>query len=513
MAVVYTNTRGRTRSLNSLNVVALEYVHSEPDHVRWEYAGRAITKQRNYTPIDQALKRYTANLRSQLQVVDGQGVDILSSIDDETLTYLMDELAQQVDTIAQENFANVDDTFLDATGQAYINKSAITQLQKGNTTEFEAMMDGIFTALHEISNLTVDQWNAFKVAYKASLQGDVDQIQVAEGIISQADLTIGADTVKRVSNLLLNVSRKLAEGKTKRYTATQMAGTLKNAMGAVGEQLQAIKTSMILGALDDCDTAFEMVGAKTSRSRAGFQGGKATTSKVDIVNKGGLQITSSLEKLSDERYIIKGQLNSSVKWYDEITASKNQGANPNAAFGDAITIATNTSYINWIKRVFGSSISSMYGIYNTLAFANTSQGSGYAQIIKASVIQEALDLFLAGKGTAIQGSTTGGIDLNALFVLNGRVYSIASIMAASVAELQRNPEKYGSSKTDLVYLEVKGDKGLDNSWEGGESRNLAQAFARSEKIKKQINRINFSVQLNPQALMTLFPRLGVQPII
>ena len=514
MGVVYTNTRGRTRLLNSLNVVALEYVHAEPDHVRWEYAGKAIAKQRKYTPIDNALRRYTTELRNQLEVIDAKGVNILRSIDDETLVYLMEELAKQADELSQESFAGVDDSLLTSIGQAYSGKNAIVQLVKGNSQSFDVMMDGIYKALHEVSSLTPQQWAGFRVAYAAAIRGDTSQLEKVSGILSGEDVRIGGEIVKRVTNYLKTISHKLEDGRAKSYTASQMAGTLKNAMGAVGEQLQAIKMDMIIDRMNECDNAVELVGAKTSRSRTGFQGGRATTSKVDIVNKGGLQISSISEKLGNGRYLVRGQLNSSVKWYNEVVASKNAGGNPNATFGNTIEIATSTNYINWIKRVFGSSISSMYGVYNTLAFANTSQGSGYAQIIKASVIQEALDLFLAGKGTSIFGSASSGIDLSALFVLNGRVYSVASIMAAAVSELQRNPDKYGSNSTDLVYMTTKGDKNLDNKWEGEEGvKNLEQAFARSEKIKKQINKINFSVQLNPNSLMVLFPRLNVKPII
>jgi hypothetical protein len=99
----------------------------------------------------------------------------------------------------------------------------------------------------------------------------------------------------------------------------------------------------------------------------------------------------------------------------------------------------------------------MYGIYNTIAFndENETARTNY-RIIRSSVIKNYLTLFLAGKGTAVNG-VEGAVDFASFLVVNGHYYSMASIVLAIQKELEKKDSTYGSRPGgDLVYLNVTG---------------------------------------------------------
>ena len=80
IVVSYTNTVGKELTISKLNVIALEYIHSEADHVRWDQVNKSIMGKPS-DPMEGVLNRYISHLRTQIDV-DTTGVDTLSTLDD-----------------------------------------------------------------------------------------------------------------------------------------------------------------------------------------------------------------------------------------------------------------------------------------------------------------------------------------------------------------------------------------------------------------------------------------------
>ena len=211
----------------------------------------------------------------------------------------------------------------------------------------------------------------------------------------------------------------------------------------------------------------KVVGSKTTKD-------EGRVSKVDVLS--GKTLSLKLINNSGKEIAIEIATNLSVKWY----ASKDS----------QIHIVNSTP----LKRYIGDEKGEKYYTYNTFYHYGGGKGSSEAfRAMRASLAATFFDEWLSGGGQALKN---GGINKAQFLMVNGKIYSVMSIIKNICEELnQLNGFNSAGMPIKVHFSNSKVE------WQGDPSvKNWEKAIERSEKIKEIINKIVISASFNKNIL-------------
>lgn len=513
------------------NPIKQNYIHAFLKHVNWNTKegtlSSTVIKKPSY-----AFQIYKANAAKLFNITDatGQALNVLQDFTDDDLIQIFTEACDKINNNIPQAVANINFQFARDIVQARSHSNVFAN-KNINEDKFKDFMNAILDALSLISNLSAQQKEDFVKAYLAianKIKKRKQQKNTIErefnknvaSIVSLNQIKNGREVIENVLKYLKNILINMNEKGDRSYSKSSMSTSLNNIMGnAIGEYLNTITGGIVLQADKMVQGAFqqgEQVGSRTSAHTSRVQEGRLSTSRTDnIFKNANLQIDTTLSNSGPSSYTIIGQLNTSVKWYQDQVFPEIQGKiskNP---------ISITKSYIMfYAKKIFSEQL---YGVYNTLAFNNdyklgkNKQGevaTNY-RIIRSGIISNFLDLLLAGKGTALSGSKDL-FDLSSFLVIGGKYYSIFSILYAySQNMIGRDSLAYGSreNKNDLFFLSpsFSGEKPQFQQKKEGET-SLDAALRRSDLVSKYVDRVGFELNMRPDKLEYLLKAMRIQPL-
>lgn len=493
----------KNNSTTSNHYITQGYVHSNIKHVNWDYAAQIFNSRNSIDNHLAMLKiRYKSFLNKTLQVYDANTGQKLSIFDmnDNFLNALLGEMAntmnEKVDMKLVEAFAGYESTARSLSG--IFNNSTL------NDTSFDNMMNSIGSALQLVNSFDSSTWKIFCLQYKQLMQNRalMGSEQINKSILQLQGLVSNRSTedpLAAVVKLLTNIPNNMIKSKDFNYTAKQMIGTLNSIFDTViGESLIALSTDMIDEVDEEITSALiskaKLTGRDTVKSLTSDK--KRVAGKVDVSKNLVAGMNIQLSKEGSKRYVIKGELNSSVKWYG------NKKGLP-----EHISIQNISSFVALAKEIFFDD----YSIYNTLAFNNehhSKREEGF-RIMRSSIIAKYLDRFIAGTGQ--RGSASGTIDTASFLVINGKFYPIYAILLAYLEDVKNKKYSYGSNNQgDLVYMSVYN---INNDWIGDKSvKNYVAAMERSKIAKAAIDKFKVNISLNTKNLEGICNKYHVQGI-
>ena len=477
------------------------YVHSDIDHVDWDYTSKVFNRKNSIKNNNMALlQRYKWSLGKAISNItdeDGNKINFITDMSDEDIQIMFEEMAKMMNEKVDKSIAQV------ISGTEFAARQASAVFANGfNEKQFAQIMESIEEALKKINSFNNEQWESFLTQYayvmknrsrkNHNLQASIKKLQ---GIVKQSEGTEMGDIMR----ILSNIPARMLNEDNKNYSAKQMVGTLNSIFDTViGEQAIALTEDMIFDVDKEITAQFQK--AKTTGKETVSSLTKPTrqvSGKVDVSKTASTELSLSLAKNASKKYTITGQFNSSVKWYgDKKTTPKH------------VSIQNISSYAQLANEIFKDD----YAVYNTLAFVNDNhaQKSENFRIMRSSVISKYLDKFIAGTGQKTSGGT---IDSAMFLVINGEFYPIFSILLAYLEDVKDKENKYGSaSQGDLIYMNIYD---VNNDWVGEPSvKNLALAEKRSNLAKASINKfkVNFSLNTSNPKFLSLVKKNNIKPI-
>lgn len=476
------------------NIYQDPYIHGRAEDVRQSAINVAL-KTRG-SQISSLVGRYMDQLADTIKIKNvntGEIIDI-RKLGPNTLQSLMSEIANAMNANVQAQLPQAATKMLAAIEGAYANVNFIQGGQVQDKT-LQLALDNIFNALELVTNtsLSPQARTAFRTLYAQLLRGSIELNDFKANSakwIERRHFSQGVDTVNKTVEYLSRIPQNIVD-KNGNVTAS-IQGSLRNIMATtIGEALGAILSDVGMNVQKKVEQTLT-VGSKQSvfKSGQGYKIQRPTVGKVDVYSGKGLTISTSLLQPGENQYVIEGQLNSSVKWYADNGDLVGATANP---LRSKIKIGSYASLIRWVEEIFGISPSSMYGVYNTLAWRHDGANAANYEILKTSIIQKNMELFISGKGTQLSGGPA--IDTSAFLLINGQFYSVLGILAVVEAQLMRK------SSSDMVYINLSNTAQADeaNKWIG-EGPDLLKAYKRSAAAKAALKEVGFTVTLNGPAL-------------
>lgn len=527
------------------------YIHYYYNDVDW---GFITAKIKDGT--ERALKdaennmdmRYRQALQAQgIQIFkkssDGttQALDYVTNFNDSDLNELFNACTKAMNEQVRQTFEDGKDGFNVKYQNAYKYKNLFA---KGDASkdEISEFLDYIGETLNLIGVMKGKKkaWNSFCLAYQGIMSNSVSQLknspQVVRTAIAELEGSLTTlqvpDEMRKVMEYLVNIGTTIYGKKGKGiYSSQSMSSTLGNIFAlAMGEKTIAGRNKIVTKTLKEMEAWLNIPKSEFGNGVHIYQGHNETpgnktaigtledrksTVKTDVIKGGGITFSVEGQDSGDE-YAIVGNLTSSVKWYQSLKRTDE--------LADDLKIHSTTAYVQLAEQVFGTE--NRYGIYNTLAWHDTAltkrdrtAKEQNFRMIRSAVIAKYLDQFIAGSGGALFSDKNGAKDTVLFLVVNGKYYSIYSILLKYLEEVKtkENMLTYGStgrggSEKGLITMGFsynnsrnKGDK----TWQwidvaDGDkrpSRELAQE--RSLKAQEAIRKFNISIKINKKSLAAL----------
>lgn len=478
------------------------YVHSNIEHVKWDYTAKIFNTKGKYiinNNLTNLMSRYRKSLSQIIEIQDmetKEKIDFIADMDDSTIELIFQKLADQLtDKVDKNLISNFSDAELLARQSAGVFSNGFDNKQ------FSKLMNAIAAALKQINALNQSRWKTFAAQYKLMMNGRSDSKKLAEDIKELNGLVgnIKDGPMKQIMSTLMNIPNNMLKNGNMNYSAEQMTGTLNDIFDTkIGEYTAFVLQDMVLDVEEEITKQFvKQGGNKAGQITVPSQNVRAkrpVPAKIDIVRNAETQITLDINKKQEKQYSISGQFASSVKWY------KDKKSTPSS-----VSIQSISSLTQLALQIYKNE----YAVYNTLAFykENHPIKESNFRIIRSSVIANYLDKFIAGSNSQLK---TGDQDTALFLFINGKFYSIYSILLAYLKDIEKKKMNYGSS-SDLFYMNL-GE--IDNSWQGDMNvSNEMEARKRSLLAKKSIQKFAVNIKLNLKTLQLLTAKNNIPPLI
>lgn len=467
-------------------VIEDEYIHYNSENVQWNYILNYF--QSNNT-IEKDIKNLFGRYKKQLSNIlsisinNGSSLNMMLQMNDNEILKIFNSLADKMNESVDKNLIK---QLLDIENIARKNKMTVNS--NGEVKNFISTMEAISKGLDLIKGFDKDQWESFVTTYQLCFNKDKkirdEKIGKLEGFIEGIQL----EPMKSVMKILSNIPKNMIkEDNTIGYNASQMTGSLNSIFDtAIGEGLAAIfqDTVFNIDKTIEKELGTKLTGKEQIKNEFSD---KKVSAKTDISTPNQqIKISLQTEKNSNQDYTIKGEFNSSVKWYS-----------PKNETPDHVAIQSISSFTNLVKKIYNDN----YAVNNTIAFYNLKNNKQQAdsfRIIRSSVIARNLEQFIAGSGK--QGQELLG-DTAAFLVVNGKFYPIFTILQAYIEDITKKENKYfnyGSSSRDLVYMNLSGVK---NTWKGNKrAPSYEEGLLRSREVAQKIQKFPVRFSLNTKEL-------------
>lgn len=468
------------------NVYSAGYIHGKPEDVRWSSVNLALSKQDS--KITSLLSRYMDQMKSQIHLTDASTNNIidLETLGPQTLASLMDQIAIIMNEEVSKELPQLNTVMTNAFNGIYSNVNFMNDNGSINSDRFNTMMESIFKALELVTRgqLTREQWTTFTYLYRRLFSRTVSSSTIGT-LVSSWDLKYGAETVKRVVDLLRDIPSNLID-KQGKFTQS-IRGSMTHVTRTIKKYLEEVAADSAIDASQKVDmiltsNGFVKTGNQPARNK------NITTAQSTIYSFNGLSITAKVAKTNAGQYMIESSVNGDIQWPIMNGAQSITAINP---FTKEIKIANYNNIVKQIEALY-SNPSGRYGAYNTLVWrnANATAASNY-QIFKTSIMQNSLEMFLSGRNST-------PIDLASFLLINGTFYSVAGIIYIIEQEIKRK------AASDIILIELQGEERVDNENKWRDSKedapNVMKALKRHNAIKRALNKMGFSVTLNGPAL-------------
>ena len=435
------------------NPIAQGYIHSEVDHVNWDYVLNVFNIRNNINKnLSNLLGRYTNQVKKTIKPIDENKSDTtkISSIlnlEESDIEKLFDEIVKvfntQLDGCIEAQNLN----------ESLKERPGFITGQNFQEEAFEKTTNSIYNALKVIEKVNQEEWDNFLTLYKDVLvrvsnkRGIKKANKNLKAYITELSKD-KADTVfLKIIHYLENISDKyIEEGK---ISNGSMASSLNNIFSTtIGEKLSAITQNSVIETYQGIDKEITRDIILKSNGNITKTVGSEKVQNDNITAKTDISSSAYCEiKIGAETKKIILELNSSVKWY---TPDKK---------GNIKDVSLQST--NQLAKMANEIFDDEYSVYNTLAFYNENniKKEEAFRILRSSVIAANLEKFIAGSGKQITSNTT---DTNQFLVVNNKYYSIYSVLKAYLDDIQNKKQFYGSNnQNDLIFMNlsvVKNDK-------------------------------------------------------
>lgn len=334
-------------------VIEDEYIHYNSENVQWNYILNYF--QSNNT-IEKDIKNLFGRYKKQLSNIlsisinNGSSLNMMLQMNDNEILKIFNSLADKMNESVDKNLIK---QLLDIENIARKNKMTVNS--NGEVKNFISTMEAISKGLDLIKGFDKDQWESFVTTYQLCFNKDKkirdEKIGKLEGFIEGIQL----EPMKSVMKILSNIPKNMIkEDNTIGYNASQMTGSLNSIFDtAIGEGLAAIfqDTVFNIDKTIEKELGTKLTGKEQIKNEFSD---KKVSAKTDISTPNQqIKISLQTEKNSNQDYIIKGEFNSSVKWYS-----------PKNETPDHVAIQSISSFTNLVKKIYNDN----YAINNTIAF-------------------------------------------------------------------------------------------------------------------------------------------------
>lgn len=498
------------------------YVHYNINDVNWDYVKFfSNSEEKNIIKdVNNITKRYKKQLNETLKLKNeknGEYLDLLF-MDDNDVQDIFEIMAKQMNENV-DNYFNTNQDIekfmgLKASGRQQ-GKQAISK--GGTKEEYEDFMTTIAEALKLINSFDEEKWNDFQESYILLMQNQKKSrkkiTKEKEKLIKNLENTINQidketfEPMYQVLNILFNVPKSLIKNNKKVYTSKKMTGTLNQifattigeSLGAILQDVSILANKTVVESLKTTKSGSEQVQSFYNKNASGPGTVDAVTMlSVDTDGVADMKITLKKGQNGKDKvtYIVEGQIASSIKWYDPSSRGSN--------LPSSVHIKNISSFAKLLKSIY-SGLNSEYVIYNTLAFNNkkkTEQEDAF-RVFRSAAIARYLNNFIAGSGQRT-GKNKDKIDVASFIMINGKFYSIFSILMAFIEDFKEKGKgfkNYGgttNSSKDLIFMNIKTS---EVNWIGEPKKSdLASAIQRSDLMKTELNKIAVTFNLNTKLL-------------
>lgn len=387
------------------------------------------------------------------------------------------------------------------------NLSIFSEIKKNNETlqktlGIAELFDGIEQTLHYInafSNMAdAVTWNIFRRELtKNLLTSNSRGAKKREGvenkvdIISKNKLTVINSALSNVMNRLQNLPLNIIKGGgvySKDSLRTFIGNIVAEEIGEVGIGQWTVEKIN-----EQTNKAMSATFQHTGKQLNNY--GKMQKADVVIPLIKSKPFNLSLQKKengdSGLQLILKGDIGLSVKEY--ISEEKNSTSGKDFF----VNIHAGGSYMKQVKENLG--VLSYTALGNTLFFSTQNDDTKSTfRYIRSAFLAKMLETALIGKGK-------GKADI---LVVNGKYYFTSVLYKAAIANAIALSQNTNVSQSDFEGSGVKvrfsdiPKRDLEKDWEGVKGqKNITKALIRSSKDHDKLNKLTFSIYINPEKLI------------